>query len=111
MYDVNEKDWKIYKKLMVEWQERYIKKLNKEYINILIEDNSAKDNYWNLRRKIKESNEHALIQFDLRRSTMERTLLMLLINEDITFDDLLGFSVELIEVLSEAYKVYKNNTY
>ena len=35
MYDVKESDWKLLRKLVPDWQERYMDKLNKEYIEIL----------------------------------------------------------------------------
>ena len=34
MYDVKESDWKLLRKLVPGWQERYMDKLNREYIEI-----------------------------------------------------------------------------
>ena len=41
MYEVKESDWKIFRKRVPRWQEDYMKKLNKEYIEILSRDGSA----------------------------------------------------------------------
>lgn len=34
-YDYTEKDWKLFRKKIIKWQEAYIDKLNKEYIELL----------------------------------------------------------------------------
>lgn len=36
MVQVNEKDWKLFRKKLPEWQEKYIDRLCNEYIKILI---------------------------------------------------------------------------
>ncbi len=36
-----ESDWKLFRKLIPDWQERYMTKLCKEYIDILIQDEEA----------------------------------------------------------------------
>ena len=57
MYEVKESDWKIFRKRVPQWQEDYMKKLNKEYINILSRNGSAAKNFWDLETgclKIKE---------------------------------------------------------
>ena len=41
MYDVKESDWKLLRKLVPGWQERYMDKLNKEYIEILRRYNAS----------------------------------------------------------------------
>ena len=33
-YDYTEKNWKLFRKKIIKWQEAYIDKLNKEYIKI-----------------------------------------------------------------------------
>lgn len=42
----NEKDWKLFKKYIPIWQEKYILKTNQEYIEILSRENSASTNFW-----------------------------------------------------------------
>ena len=39
-YQVNEKDWKLFRKLLPDWQESYMEKLVEEYKAILILDTS-----------------------------------------------------------------------
>lgn len=50
-----ESDWKLFKKLIPIWQERYMTKLNKEYIGILIQDKEASTIFWELNDRKKRS--------------------------------------------------------
>ena len=99
MNNVNEKDWKLFKKLVPVWQERYIQKLNKEYIDILSKNNSSAQNFWELENRIRQDKKHPGVILDLRRSTMHMNLMLLLSYEVITFDDLKEFSNELLDEL------------
>ena len=38
MYQVIEKDWKLFRKLLSDWQEAYMERLAKEYIELLSSD-------------------------------------------------------------------------
>lgn len=99
MNNVNEKDWKLFKKLVPLWQERYIQKLNEEYIGILSKNNSSAQNFWELENRIRQDKKHPGVILDLRRSTMHMNLMLLLSYEVITFDDLKEFSNELLDEL------------
>lgn len=41
MYEVKESDWKIFRKRVPGWQERYMEKLVQEYLSLLQEDKMA----------------------------------------------------------------------
>ena len=99
MNNVNEKDWKLFKKLVPVWQEKYIQKINKEYIDILSKNNSSAQNFWELENRIRQDKKHPGVILDLRRSTMHMNLMLLLSYEVITFDDLKEFSIELLDEL------------
>ena len=99
MNNVNEKDWKLFKKLVPVWQEKYIQKINKEYIDILSKNNSSAKNFWELENRIRQDKKHPGVILDLRRSTMHMNLMLLLSYEVITFDDLKEFSNELLDEL------------
>lgn len=43
-YEVNEKDWKLFRNKIAGWQDAYIDKLNKEYINLLSSVKSHQSN-------------------------------------------------------------------
>ena len=101
MNNVNEKDWKLFKKLVPVWQEKYIQKINKEYIDILSKNNSSAQNFWELENRIRQDKKHPGVILDLRRSTMHMNLMLLLSYEVITFDDLKEFSNELLDELKK----------
>ena len=43
MRDFSEKDWKLFRKKLPGWQEAYMERLCKEYINLLSSDINASD--------------------------------------------------------------------
>lgn len=95
MYDVKEKDWKIFRKKIIIWQENYMQKLNNEYIKLLQRDNFASQNFWDLEKRIFKDKRSVGVVIDMRRSTMEQNILELLRDDIIQFDDLNDFSEEL----------------
>ena len=54
MYQVIEKDWKLFRKLLPGWQEAYMERLAKEYIELLSSDRQASDKFWELDQRIKQ---------------------------------------------------------
>ena len=54
MYQVKEKDWKLFRKMLPEWQEAYMERLTKEYIELLSSDMQASDKFWALDKRIKD---------------------------------------------------------
>lgn len=95
MYDVKERDWKIFRKKIIIWQENYMQKLNNEYIEILQRDNEASKNFWDLEKRIYKDKRSVGVVIDMRRSTMHENIWALLKDDIITFDDLNDFSEEL----------------
>jgi len=46
--EVNEKDWKLFRKRVPEWQERYMEELTKQYIAVLSGTGQASERFWQL---------------------------------------------------------------
>lgn len=92
MFDVKERDWKIFRKKIIIWQENYMQKLNNEYIEILKRDNDASKNFWDLERRIYKDKRSIGVAIDMRRSKMYENIWALLKDDIITFDDLNDFS-------------------
>lgn len=44
----SEKDWKLFRRKIVDWQEAYMEKLNREYIELLSGEGNASDKFWAL---------------------------------------------------------------
>lgn len=101
MYQVNEQDWKLFRKKLPLWQEVYLDRLNQEYIQLLSGAGSASEKFWELEKRIRRDQNSVGVVADMRRSQMYSNLLSLLFNEIIREDDLDGFSEELSETLKD----------
>lgn len=99
MNAVNEQDWKLFRAKLPGWQKAYITKLNQEYIQILSDEGSAADAFWELEKRIRRDKNRVGVIAEMSRSRMEMNLIGLLNDHAITFDDLDGFSEELVNRL------------
>mgnify|MGYP006927618455 CR=1 FL=1 len=92
MNGVAESDWKLFKKMLPQWQERFMERLIDQYIEILNGSGEASDRFWALEKRIKRDKLcSGVIVNDLRRSTMRYEIANLLSDNAITLDDLDGF--------------------
>lgn len=92
----NEKDWKLFRKKVADWQENYIEKLTREYIDLLSGEGYASDKFWELDRRIKQDKKKAGVMItDMSRSNMMFIIMQLLNEKVITLEDLADFSDEL----------------
>lgn len=89
-----ESDWKLFRKLIPVWQERYIKKLNKEYIGILIQDKNASTIFWELNDRIKKDQNNPGVIIEMSRLLLVENLISLIKHNVITLDELNDFSEE-----------------
>lgn len=99
MNQVNEKDWKLFRAKLPGWQEAYMKRLTQEYMQIITQSECASDAFWELEKRIKRDRNRVGVIAEMRRSRMEMNLIGLLSDHAITFDDLEGFSEELVNSL------------
>ena len=96
MRDVAESDWKLFKKMLPLWQERYMEKLIGRYVEMLNGDSEASSRFWALEERInRDKLSSGVLVNDLRRSTMHREIANLLIDSVITLDDLDGFTEDI----------------
>lgn len=66
----NEKDWKLYRSKIAEWQEAYMERLTKEYMELLSRDDAASDKFWELVKRIKADKKRVGVSVHLSRSEM-----------------------------------------
>ena len=92
MCEFLERDWKLFRKRVPEWQERYMAKLVGEYAAILAGSELPSTKFWKLEKRIGRDKRRAGVCTDMRRSAMFQDLLCLLNEKAITEDDLDGFS-------------------
>lgn len=93
--DNREKDWKLYKKNITSWQERYMDKILKEY-KVIIDWEEALTRFWHLYHRIKDDLEnHGVLITSASRSKLNDIILSLYSHNIITFDELNEFSDEI----------------
>lgn len=95
--DISKKDWKLFRERISGWQETYMEKLTKEYIDILSSDKIAPEKFWELEGRIKMDKRRPGVLIQLRKSEMIYHIVMLIRDGAITIEDLEGFSDELKE--------------
>ena len=97
---VNEKDWKLFRKKLPEWQESYMEKLVEEYIDILNGDGLASDKYWALEKRVKSDKKNpGVLMTDISRSNFLGLFTSLIGYKVISLEDLDGFSEETKEAV------------
>lgn len=94
-----EKDWKLFKKKIPDWQEAYMDRLNKEYIKLLSEDINPSDKFWQLEKRIKEDRKRAGVQLEMSHSNLIYNIVSLIKDGAINLEDLEEFSDELKETV------------
>ena len=94
-----EKDWKLFRRKIADWQESYMNRLNREYIAILSEDASPSDKLWKLDKRIKEDKKNAGVQLRMSRTNLIYNIISLLNEGAISFGDLEDFSDGLKETV------------
>ena len=93
---ISDKDWKLLKNNLPNWQERYMERLVNKYIDLLSDkEKYASEKFWTLSKKINNDKKKYGIQVSLRRSNVEYILIELLNEKVITMEDLSCFSAEL----------------
>ena len=90
--EVSDYDWRLYKSLLPKWQERYMAKLNKEYIALLNENNNPSTNFWKLEKRIHHDIKSPSVAIDVRRSDLFVDILSLMNAGVINREDLADFS-------------------
>ena len=98
--DISKHDWNLFKAKLPIWQEAYMARLNEEYIQILKREGSPSDNFWELNRRIQKDRKNVGVIVELDRKMAVKTIVDLLNDEIITYDDLKDFSSELKDIVN-----------
>ena len=70
MRNFSEKDWKLFRKKLPDWQEAYMERLCKEYIDLLSSDINAADRFWELEKRIEADRKKTGVVATMSRSKM-----------------------------------------
>ncbi len=88
-------DWTLFKSKIPLWQEAYMERLNREYMDILCGEDKASEKFWALEKRIREDRRSVGVCVEMRRSMLLINLLSLLNEGVIVPDDLNDFSDEM----------------
>lgn len=94
-----ERDWKLFRSKIADWQEAYIDRLNQEYMELLEEDINPADKFWRLEKRIRNDKKKTGVQVDMRRSMLIFNITSLIYEGAIRLEDLEEFSEELKETV------------
>lgn len=89
------RDWMLFRNKIIDWQEAYMDRLNKEYIKLLSEDANPSNKFWSLEKRIKEDKKNAGVQLEMSRSNLIPNIISLINENAISFKNLEEFSDEL----------------
>ena len=110
MYQSEEKDWKLYREKLPEWQEAYMERLIREYAELLNSDKAASEKFWALDKRIRADRQRLGVRVNkVTRSKLQNILTGLIIENVITEDDLQDFSEELRESTHQWMQIYRKS--
>ncbi|MDO4649891.1 MAG: multidrug transporter [Eubacteriales bacterium] len=99
--EYTEADWKLFRKKISDWQERYMKALIQEYVELLSDESKhASDRFWELEERIRADKQDTGVICEMRRSQLVYNMISLAREGAITQEDLDGFSEGLVERVS-----------
>ena len=96
-YGFTKKDWILFREKLAEWQEAYMDKLNKEYIDLLNSEGKPSEKFWALEERIRNDKMDKGVRLRMSRSECIYNIASLLNEGAITMKDLEEFSDELKE--------------
>ena len=99
MVEISKHDWKLFRERVPQWQEHYMERLIKEYIDLLSSPGNASDHFWELEKRIKQDKKNPGVLIEMRRSTAIWDIAIYVGNKVITLDELEGFSEDLIDAV------------
>ena len=93
----SKRDWILFCERIAGWQEAYIGRLNREYIELLSRDGSEAEKFWELYKRIRRDKRCTGVLAEMRSSEILANLCRLVNEGAISYDNLDGFSEELRE--------------
>lgn len=95
--ECSKSDWRLFRSRIMEWQENYMDRLNKEYIEILNGNEDASEKFWKLEERIRKDKKHPGVMLELNKRNMIYDIVTLIRDNVIRIESLEGFSEELKE--------------
>ena len=98
--DITKNDWKLFRERIGEWQGRHMEKLCGEYAQILAQEKSGPERFWELENRIRQDKKSPGVQIDLTKDQVPYNIVALLRDGTIDGKDLEGFSPGLKEMVA-----------
>lgn len=99
-------DWRLFREKLPEWQENYMDKLLCEYKKLIESEEKASSKFWELKDRIMADSRNPGVILRVNKSDMEMDIVGLIKDGAITFEDLDGFSEELVERVKSLYNTF-----
>ena len=93
----SEQDWKLFRSKVPGWQEAYMDRLNREYLELLSGSGNPSDRFWALDKRIRRDRRRVGVVIDMRRSMFWENIADLIRDGVISLDDLDDFSEDVRE--------------
>lgn len=103
--EIKKSDWKLFRERVGTWQENYMERLCKEYVELLQSDEPASTRFWNLEERLKDDKRLPGVRLRLEKKNVDVDLMRLFKLGVIEEKDLEGFSDELIERVMELVSI------
>ena len=97
--DITKQDWKLFRNRIASWQESYMARLNREYIEILTGEGNPSEKFWSLEKRINRDKRNRGVMIQMRKQSVAFDLAALINDGVITFTDIGSFSEELKEIV------------
>ena len=101
MVDISKADWKLFREKVPEWQELYMERLTKKYIELLSSPGNASDHFWELEKRIRNDKKHPGVILEMNKSEAIWDIAIFVKKKVINLKDLEEFSQELIDSVTE----------
>ena len=94
------RDWTLFRTKIAGWQEAYMDRLCREYIELLRSDDNPSERFWQLDKRIREDKRKPGVQLQLTRTNFIYNIISLINDGVIGVEDLEDFSDELKETVN-----------
>ena len=101
MVEISKADWKLFRERVPDWQEQYMERLTKKYIELLSSPGNASDRFWELEKRIKNDKKHPGVILEMSKSEAIWDIAIFIKKKVISLKDLEGFSQDLIDSVTE----------
>ena len=104
--EFSKQDWILFRKKIASWQEAYMDRLNREYMDILSGDGDPSDKFWLLAKRINQDKKCCGVVIQMSKQNLPFDLAALINDGVITFSDIREFSDELKDVVKHLCNMY-----